>query len=132
LVSCSASSPQTDSEGLPGRSEVPGRAPSTPSGTGSTTAGSRTPKALPAIERYLGYRLAPPVAEIGARLQAWRKQNRLSLVEASHRLEVDSHTLSDLEHGREVTLPVRLKVEATVRGCVTGHKTIATDATRSD
>ena len=75
------------------------------------------PKALPAIERYLGYALAPAVAELGARLRAWRATEGISLVKAGERLGLDSHTLSDLEHGREVTLPVRMAVDAAISSC---------------
>jgi len=72
------------------------------------------PKALPAIQRYLGCAPAPPVAELGARLRAWRAADGISLVTAEERLGLDAHTLSDLERGREVTLPVWLTVAAAV------------------
>ena len=72
------------------------------------------PRVLPALERYLGYPLAPTTAELGERIRAWREKEGLSRSEAARRLGIAGKTLGNLEDGTEVTLRVRMGVAATL------------------
>ena len=70
------------------------------------------PNALPGLERYLGFSLAPSGTEPGDRVQAWRKQHHLSIIHAAARSGIAANTLAKLEDGKDVTLPMRMAVAA--------------------
>ena len=70
------------------------------------------PTVLPTLERYLGYALAPTSALLGERLRAWRQERGLSFAKAGRQLGTSGATVAKLERGQEVTLRVRMQVEA--------------------